>query len=93
MLEQKDEEELNQIQIDNPNDGNKCCKEMFQLWLRKCPNATWNHRYSTRRVEYLWWNQLIKALEEPSIELNKLASTIKELLKPMEDTVSPSTGC
>ena len=75
LLEQKDEEELNQIQMDNPNDGSKCCKEMFQLWLRKCPNAT--------------WNQLIKALEEPSIELNKLASTIKELLLPMEETVFP----
>ena len=75
LLEQK---ELNQIQIDNPNDGYKCCKEMFQLWLRKSPNAT--------------WNQLIKALEEPSIELNKLAATIKELLLPMEDTVSPGAG-
>ena len=78
LLKQKDEEELNQIQKDNPNDGSKCCKEMFQLWLRKSPNAT--------------WNQLIKALEEPSIELHKLASTIKQLLLPMEDTVSLSTG-
>ena len=35
LLEQKDEEELNQIHIDNPNDGSKCCKEMFQLWVEE----------------------------------------------------------
>ena len=46
--------------------GVNVVKRCFSCGLRKSPNAT--------------WNQLIKALEEPSIELNKLASTIKQLL-------------
>ena len=76
LLEQEDEEALYQIKIHNPNDIGGCCKEMFQLWLRKCPNAT--------------WNQLIQALEE--VDLNNLAYKIEGMLIPTEDTVSASAG-
>ena len=76
LLEQEDEEKLNEIETNNPNDVSKCCKEMFQLWLRKCTNAT--------------WNQLIQALKE--VELNNLAATIEGMLIPTEDTVSASVG-
>ena len=76
LLEQEDEEKLNEIETNNPNDVSKCCKEMFQLWLRKCTNAT--------------WNQLIQALKE--VELNNLAATIEGMLIPTQDTDSASTG-
>ena len=49
---------------------------MFQLWLRKCTNAT--------------WNQLIQALKE--VELNNLATTIEGMLTPAEEIVSASAG-
>ena len=71
LLEQEDEEELNQIQINNHH-VSECCKEMFQLWLRKCPNAT--------------WNQLIQALRQLSVGLNSLADKIDKMLIPLEDT-------
>ena len=76
LLEQEDEESLNEIESNNPNDVRKCCKAMFQLWLRKCTKAT--------------WNQLIQALEE--VELNNLATTIEGMLIPTEEIVSASAG-
>ena len=39
---------------------------MFKLWLRKQPTAS--------------WSQLIKALKEPSVELNALANKIEQML-------------
>ena len=76
LLEQEDEERLNEIESNNPNDVGKCCKEMFQLWLRKCTNAT--------------WNQLIQALKE--VELNNLATRIKGMLIQTDEIVSTSAG-
>ena len=76
LLEQEDEERLNEIEANNPNDVSKCCKEMFQLWLRKSPSAT--------------WNQLIQALKE--VGLNNLAATIEGMLVPTKDTVCVSAG-
>ena len=68
LLEQEDEEKLNEIKSNNPSDVGECCKEMFQLWLRKSTNAT--------------WNQLIQALKE--VDLNNLAATIEGMLMPTE---------
>ena len=76
LLEQEDEEKLNEIKKNNPSDMSECCKEMFQLWLRKCANAT--------------WNQLIQALKE--VELNNLAATIEGMLIPTQDTVGANAG-
>ena len=76
LLEQEDEEKLNEIESSNPNDVSKCCKDMFQLWLRKCTNAT--------------WNQLIQALKE--VELNNLATTIERMLMPAKEIVGTSIG-
>jgi len=75
LLEQEDEQKLHGIKINNPKDANECCKEMFQLWLEKCSNAS--------------WNQLVQALRE--VELNNLATKVEEMLMPMEDTVYPRT--
>ena len=76
LLEQEDEERLNEIKTNNPSDVSECCKEMFQLWLRKCTNAT--------------WSQLIQALKE--VELNNLATTIEGMLLPTEEIVYASAG-
>ena len=76
LLEQEDEEILHKFKCNNPNNMDECCKEMFQLWLRKSPDAT--------------WNQLIQALKE--VELNNLAATIEGMLMPTQDTVCASAG-
>ena len=70
LLEPEDEGSLNDIKRNNRNDVAECCKEMFQLWLDKCPDAS--------------WNQLIQSLREPSVGLNHLASKIEQMLIPTE---------
>ena len=75
LLEQEDEETLNQIKSDNPKDVNECCKEMFQLWLRKCSTAT--------------WHQLIQALRE--VDLNSLATKIERMLRDTASATSGGT--
>ena len=59
-------EELDKIEAEYKSDLDKCCTKMFQLWLRKQPSAS--------------WNQLIEALRQRNIDLNVLATNIKELL-------------
>ena len=76
LLEQEDEERLNEIESNSPNDVSKCCKEMFQFWLKKCTNAT--------------WNKLIEALVQ--VELNNLATTIEGMLIPTKEIVCASVG-
>ena len=66
LLDQDDLVELNNIRAQYSLDVNECCKEMFQLWLRKQLNAS--------------WNQLIEALRQPGIELDTLASKIEQML-------------
>ena len=62
--------------MNNPSDVGECCKEMFQLWLSKCPDAT--------------WLQLIQALKH--VNLNDLATTIEEMLMPAKERVGASIG-
>ena len=71
LLEQEDEDELNELRANNPNNESECCKKMFELWLRKRNNAT--------------WFQLIQALRE--IDLNTLAHKVERMLMPMEETM------
>ena len=75
LLEQEDEQKLRKIKIDSPNNASECCKEMFQLWLEKCSDAS--------------WNQLIQSLRE--IELSSLATKTEAMLISMDDTVNPIT--
>ena len=70
LLEPEDEGSLHEIKRNNRNDVAECCNEMFQSWLEKCPDAS--------------WNQLIKSLKEPSVGLNSLASKIEQMLIPTE---------
>ena len=66
LLDVEDESELKTIRINNPGNALKCTTEMLDLWLEKKPDAS--------------WNQLIKTLRQPNIELEYLASKIEKLL-------------
>ena len=68
LLKQKDVGKLNQIRYSNHTDISEHCKQMFQLWLERYPDATWEH--------------LIQALRE--VELNELASKIDGMLQITE---------
>lgn len=52
----------------NNNDVKTCCRKMFSKWLKTDELAS--------------WNKLIEALK--SVELNKLASDIEQLLQKQE---------
>ena len=54
LLEPEDIRTLDEIQSNYPRDASTCCTKMFQLWLDKQPEAS--------------WEQLIKALRD--IDLN-----------------------
>ena len=50
LLEPEDEGKLNEIQYNSHRDASECCKQMFQFWLDKCPDATWEHLIKALRV-------------------------------------------
>ena len=76
LLEQEDEATLNQIS-DKSNDVKKCCREMFQLWLKKYSTAT--------------WDQLIQALRE--VDLNSLATKVEGMLRDTASATSGGSYC
>ena len=69
LLDPDDVDELDKIKAQYPHDLNECCKAMFQLWLRKQSDAS--------------WNQLLEALRQRGIELDTLAIKIEEMLQPI----------
>lgn len=78
QLDPEHEAELHAIKINNPADVQKCCGEMMQLWLEKCPTAT--------------WNQLLEALRAPGIELMDLASKLQRKLLSSQGTYIEQWG-
>ena len=72
LLEPEDEGKLNEIQYSSHRNISERCKQMFQLWLEKCPEATWEH--------------LIQALKE--VGLNQLASKIHLMLQSTEGIIT-----
>ena len=66
LLDCSDVGELDIIEAEHPSDLNKCCTKMFNLWLKKQPEAS--------------WNQLMEALRQPGIELGTSASKIEQML-------------
>jgi len=58
--------ELDIIEKQNHYDVKECCVHMFQKWLDKTPDASWNH--------------VLAALRCPSVELNHLANQIEQKL-------------
>ena len=71
LLDDDDCGKLDEIQSNYPKDASTCCTQMFQLWLKKQPSAS--------------WNQLIQALRQPSIELDGLANEIEQKLKSISE--------
>ena len=66
LLDFKDVGKLDIIEAGYPTNHDKCCVNMFKLWLRNQPKAS--------------WNQLIEALRQPDIELDALATRIEQML-------------
>ena len=66
LLDFDDYQKLDIIEAEHPTNLIQCCNEMFKLWLKKQPTAS--------------WSQLIKALKEPSVELDTLANKIEQML-------------
>ena len=64
LLEPEDIRTLDEIQSNYPRDASTCCTKMFQLWLDKQPEAS--------------WEQLIEGLR--GIDLNEVANTTKQQL-------------
>ena len=59
LLDLEDIYTLDEIQKNYPSDASTCCTKMFQLWLDRQPEAS--------------WEQLIQALR--GIDLDEVAST------------------
>ena len=58
-----DATQIETITLNNPNNNQKCCEQMFVNWLNKNPKAT-------------WWN-LLDTLESDAVGLNALAEQVK----------------
>ena len=68
--------ELRVIAADHPNDVRSCCKCVLKKWLDTTPDAT--------------WNQLIRALRSPNIQLDYFASHLEQML--ITECESMATG-
>ena len=55
---------LDIIAADNPRDVVRCCKCVFKKWLETTSDAT--------------WNELIRALRSPSVQLDYFASQLEQ---------------
>ena len=56
---------LKVIEADHPGDNHACCRVMFEKWLEKTPDASWNH--------------LVTALN--NIKMATAADTVRKLFK------------
>ena len=56
------------IAADHPHDVVSCCKCVLKKWLDTTTDAT--------------WNQLIKALRSPSVQMDYLAGQLEQMLLP-----------
>ena len=65
-IELLDEDQLTQLDIikTNNNEVTRCCAEMFLFWLRSHSAVT--------------WQDLIKALKAPGVELNDVAAMVEK---------------
>ena len=72
LLEPEDEGKLDEIKYSSHRDVSEQCKQMFQLWFERCPDATWGH--------------LILALKE--VGLIQLATKIKGMLQSTEGIIT-----
>ena len=68
LLRSDQEKVLDIIAADHPHDVVSCCKCVFKKWLE--PTT----------ADYATWNQLIKALRSPNIQLDSLASQLEQMI-------------
>ena len=66
LLRPDQEKTLDIIAADCSHDVVSCCKRLLKKWLDTSTNAT--------------WNELIRALRRPSVELDCLANQLEQML-------------
>jgi len=66
LLEADDVKKLDNIRSEHPADLDICCTKLFELWLEKQPEAS--------------WDELIKSLRQPGVDLGHLANKIEQML-------------
>ena len=66
LLQPDPEKLLNIIAEDHPHDVVRCCKRVFEKWLEITTDAT--------------WNELIRALRSPGIQLIYLAGRLEKMM-------------
>ena len=66
LLDEREEHKLMTIESNHKNDANKCCFEMFHLWLNSHTDAT--------------WQQIFEALKSPGVGLDSLVLDLEGLL-------------
>ena len=65
LLSEDQESHLDIIKADHGNDKLKSCTEMFWLWLKCDPSAS--------------WQQLIESLKSPAVQLHTVAANIERM--------------
>ena len=66
LLKADQESHLDIVRSNHAGDNKNCCMDMFQYWLSRNFDAT--------------WQQLIEALQSPAVELPVVADDIKKML-------------
>ena len=75
LLKEDQESHLDIIKSDHAGDNKKCCIQMFWYWLNSNNSAT--------------WQQLIKALQSPAVELPVVAADLEKMLTGMDILNNP----
>ena len=70
LLKDDQQQMINIVKSDHPQDAVECCKSIFEIWLETTTDAT--------------WNQLITALTSPCVRLDHVASQLSEYIRSME---------
>ena len=66
LFDTREEPKLEDIESNHKNDVNKCCFEMFHMWLKTRVNPT--------------WTRIVEALESPGVHLVSVAADLKKLI-------------
>ena len=66
LLRANQEKMLDIIAADHPHDVVSCCKRVLEKWLDTATDAT--------------WNELIRALRSPGVQLDYLAGQLEQML-------------
>ena len=74
LLRPDQQNQLNIIAADHPHDVVGCCKCVLKKWLDTTSDAT--------------WNELIRALRSPSVQLDYLAGQLEQMLITAECKIS-----